>query len=354
MLLGMGAPTWKGRWPLRRADRQWARLSRPLAVALVAAACSAGTPTEIPTETTRPVPTIPPVEVSDWVLVDTIGPPEVTFVTPNHLALDRAGNLYVTEFAGGRVLVFDREFSLVTEWAGPGLEVGQLEQPTGIGVRDDGAVIVGEAGGNRVQVFAPDGTTTAVWGKFGVDPGEFGSAMGIGIHEDLGRVYVADHVNSRIHVYDFDGELLFMFPNDGDFTQIGSEPDQMWLPGGVDIAADGSVLVVDTGNRRVQRWSPDGELVAVYGTGLINDPQVISANEDGSYWLAGPSDNRVGLFDADGQLLVELPPPDGGFDRPHGTEMRDDGVVFVADTFNQVVHVYRLDATLAGVVRGDG
>ena len=97
----------------------------------------------------------------------------------------------------------------------------------------------------------------------------------------------------------------------------------------------------------------DGEIIAVYGTAKINDPQVISSNEDGTYWLAGPSDNRVGLFDQDGELLAELPPPEGGFDRPHGTEMRDDGVVFVADTFNQVVHVYRLDPVLANAVRSD-
>lgn len=323
-------------------------------VALALAGCSAGTPIAPPTEVTRPVPTAPPVAASDWVLVDTIGLPEVAFVTPNHLDLDRAGNLHVTEFAGGRVLVFDRGLSLVREWGGPGREVGQLEQPTGIGVMADGTVVVGEAGGNRVQLFAPDGTAEAVWGKFGVDPGEFGSAMGIGVHEELGRVYVADHVNSRIHVYDFSGELLFMFPNGGDFTQIGPEPDQMWLPGGVDVAADGSVLVVDTGNRRVQRWSPEGEFLAILGTGSINDPQVISANPDGTYWLAGPSDNRVALFDADGGLIAELPPPEGGFDSPHGIAMRDDGVVFVADTFNDVVRVYREDAALSRAVRGDG
>ncbi len=203
-----------------------------------------------------------------------------------------------------------------------------------------------------MQLFGRDGTSKDIWGKFGVDPGEFGSAMGIGVHEELRRVYVADHVNSRVHVYDFEGTLLFMFPNGGDFTQIGSEPDQMWLPGDVDVAPDGTVLVVDTGNRRVQRWGPEGELLAVYGTGLINDPQVISANDDGTYWLAGPSDNRVGLFDGAGALLVELPPPPGGFDRPHGIVTRDDGLVFVADTFNQAVHVYRVDSVLANVVNG--
>jgi DNA-binding beta-propeller fold protein YncE len=272
----------------------------------------------------------------------------IQFISPNHLALDRDGNLYVTEFSGGRVFVFSPEGDFLFQFAGPGTEAGQLSQPTGIAVDAAGNIYVGESGTSRVQKFDPEGVSIAMWGQFGVDPGEFGSAMGIGINEALGRVYVADHVNSRIHVFTMDGELLFMFPRNGDFTHIGNEPDQMWLPIGVDVAADGTVYVVDSGNSRVQKFTPDGEIIEVLSPLPVNAPQVISVEADGSFWLAGPNDQEIAYFTASGDLIALLVPPEGGFASPHGTETGIDGTIWVADTGNGVVRGYQLtDAPLA-------
>ncbi|MFW2340293.1 MAG: hypothetical protein ACN4GK_09610, partial [Acidimicrobiia bacterium] len=275
----------------------------------------------------------------------------IEFLGPNHLALDTDDNLYVTEFGGGRVFVFSPEGELLRQFAGAGDEIGELSGPTGIAVDADGFIYVGESGTSRVQKFSPEGDPIAVWGKFGVGRGEFGSAMGIGINEELGRVYVADHVNSRIHVYTTDGELLFMFPRGGDYSQIGDEPDQMWLPIGVDLAADGTVYVVDTGNRRVQKFNPDGDIVEVLSSGPVVSPQVLSVEDDGSYWLTGPNDLDIVRFSATGEVLATLIPPAGGFASPHGTEVSADGTVWVADSGNGVVRAYRLsETTLAAPV----
>jgi plastocyanin len=240
------------------------------------------------------------------------------------------------------VFVFSPTGELLRQFAGAGSEVGQLSGPTGIAVDEDGFIYIGESGNSRVQKFNPAGEPIEVWGRFGVGPGEFGSAMGVGINEELGRVYVADHVNSRIHVYTKDGELLFMFPRGGDFTHIGDEPDQMWLPIGVDLAGDGTVYVVDSGNRRVQKFTPDGETITAFSPRPVLAPQVLSVQSDGSYWLTGPNDQDIVHFSAEGELLGRLIPPAGGFAGPHGTETATDGTVWVADTGNGVVRAYRL------------
>lgn len=307
-----------------------------LLVALVVSACTAGTPIPPPAAVT----TTEPVETYGQAVV--LGVDDVQFFGPNHLAVDADGNLYVTEFSGGRILVFSPDGELIHQWAGGGNEVGQLAGPTGIAVDSDGYVHVGESGTSRVQVFSPEGEPEAVWGGFGVDPGEFGSAMGVGINEELDRVYVADHVNSRIQVFDRSGALQFMFPRNGDFTHIGNEPDQMWLPIGVDLSGDGTVYVVDSGNQRVQTYTPDGEIISVFSTEPLADPQVIAVLDDGSYWVSGPTDDAVAYFDRDGELVTLLPPPPEGFSRPHGIEVTPDGTVWVADTGNDVVRGYRL------------
>jgi DNA-binding beta-propeller fold protein YncE len=264
------------------------------------------------------------------------------FNAPNHLALDADDNLYVTEFVGGRVFVFSPAGEFLHQFAGAGDGIGELSAPTGIAVDANGDIYVGESGSSRVQVFNSNGVSIATWGQLGSGPGEFRSAMGVGINAELGRVYVADFGNSRIHVYTLEGELLFMFPRDGDSTQIGDEPDQMSRPIGVDLAADGTVYVVDSGNSRVQKFTADGEIIEVLSSQPIRAPQVISVEDDGSYWLSGPSDSVVAYFDSAGDLLATLAPSEGGFNLPHGTETMADGAVWLADTGNGVVRKYRV------------
>ncbi len=264
------------------------------------------------------------------------------FNAPNHLALDADGHLYITEFVGGRVFVFSSAGEFVHQFGGAGDGIGELSAPTGIAVAANGDIYVGESGSSRVHVFNSDGESIAIWGQRGSGPGEFVSAMGVGINDELGRVYVADFGNSRIHVYTPDGELLFMFPRGGDSTQVGDEPDQMSRPIGVDVAADGTVYVVDSGNNRVQKFTPDGEIIEVLSSQPIRAPQVISVRDDGSYWLSGPQDSVVAYFSSAGELLATLAPPEGGFNFPHGTETMADGTVWLADTGNGVVRMYRI------------
>jgi len=122
----------------------------------------------------------------------------------------------------------------------------------------------------------------------------------------------------------------------------------MWLPIGVDIAADGTVYVVDSGNQRIQKFTPDGEIIEVLSPLPVRAPQVISVQDDGSFWLTGPSDKEIAYFTASGDLIATLVPPDGGFASPHGTETGLDGTIWVADTGNGVVRGYQLtDAPLA-------
>ncbi len=321
-----------------------------LAAAFFVAACTTPAPQpadSLPPPTTAvPPPTEPPPP--SWEQVGVIGGGGgVTLIGPNRVVV-HDGLLYITEFGGGRILVLDEAGELVAEHAGGGTEIGQLAGPTGLDLDEAGFMYVGESGTSRVQVFSPDGEPVAVWGQFGVDPGEFGSAMGVAINERLGRVYVADHVNSRIHVYDMLGGLLFMFPRDGDFTHIGDEPDQMWLPIGVGIAGDDTVLVVDSGNQRVQRFTSDGGIVALYPTAPISDPQTIHVEDDGSFWVSGVADGEVGFFDPDGTFRFTLPQPAEGFRAPHGV-FTAGTTLWVADTGNNVVRVYEFGVSSSDI-----
>ncbi len=100
----------------------------------------------------------------------------------------------------------------MTKWGTPGGGDGQFSAPFGVAVAPSGDVYVtgahvgdhssaahGQAT-HRVQVFSADGTFLTKWGTLGNDDGQFSSPFGIGV-DSSGKIYVADHVNDRVQVF---------------------------------------------------------------------------------------------------------------------------------------------------------
>ena len=58
-------------------------------------------------------------------------------------------------------------------------------------------------------------------------------------------------------------------PPGGEFLNAwgsaGSDAGQFDRPSGIAVAGDGTVYVVDTGNHRIQLFTPDGEFIAWWG-----------------------------------------------------------------------------------------
>ena len=61
-----------------------------------------------------------------------------------------------------------------------------------------------------------------------------------------GDLYLVDGVNNRILVTGRSGERKFSF------GKVGREPGEFLRPVGIDVSADGTVFVADTGNHRIQ------------------------------------------------------------------------------------------------------
>ena len=96
------------------------------------------------------------------------GPAEAaSFMTPTHLSVDRAGNVYVSDGRAEKVRRIDAAGvvttfagSGVTGWAGDGgpAPQAQLNAPFGTAHAADGSIYLADAGNHRLRKIAPDGT----------------------------------------------------------------------------------------------------------------------------------------------------------------------------------------------------
>ena len=92
-------------------------------------------------------------------------------------------------------------------------------------------------------------------GQLGSAAGQFNAPWGITLDQQ-GQVYVADHKNHRVQKFTPDGEVI------GQFGSYGTGKRQLHRPSDVAVDPDGDVYVCDWANHRVQVFDPDGKIVS--------------------------------------------------------------------------------------------
>ena len=107
----------------------------------------------------------------------------------------------------------------------------------------------------------------------------------------------------------------------------GALASGMSAPHGIGVAADGSLLVCDTGNGRVLRIDPQtGAATTLIGVG---EPRGIDVAGDGSLYIVEARTKRVGHYSAGGSRLGDVGPV---FNDPYDVEVAADGTVYVIET----------------------
>jgi DNA-binding beta-propeller fold protein YncE len=126
---------------------------------------------------------------------------------PNGVAVDGAGNVYVTDSNNGRLLVYGQD-GLVKAQVGRGAGRGNLGLPRGVAVDYQGHVLVADTSAHGVFVFnaLADGARRLDYlgfiGGNGTADGLFEFPMSVA-PDDRGRVYVADTASNRVQVWSY-------------------------------------------------------------------------------------------------------------------------------------------------------
>lgn len=224
---------------------------------------------------------------------DAIPATEASLWSPNGVAADVHGNVYLTESGITRLLLYgvgsvNHEFVRVVDAsgvirtvAGAGLYgivgaggpalAASLAAPYQLASVDDGSLLIGEVGAQRVLRIETDGTLTNVAGRaqlaasaVGAYSGDGGAAASArlygaeGVDTDrFGNVFIADMRNSRIRLVDSRGSIITIAGNGSRATEgplDGQAGTEVWAgcPGALAIGPDDRVYYPDLSDNRIR------------------------------------------------------------------------------------------------------
>jgi len=81
----------------------------------------------------------------------------------------------------------------------------------------------------------------------------------------------------------------------------GTGDGELYNPGAVAVASDGSVYVSDTNNSRIQKFTSEGVFVTKFGSnglreGEFDDAWSVAVAPDGSFYVADMDNHRIQKF----------------------------------------------------------
>ena len=131
--------------------------------------------------------------------------------------------------------------------------------PSGLAIDSPGNLIVADTGNNRIRKISPLGvvSTLAGNGTAGYADGasaqaQFDGPIGIAV-DATGNVYVADTYNDRIRKITPDGNVSTVAGAGLGYADGPASTALFDTPCGIVVAADGTLIVADTGNQRLRK-----------------------------------------------------------------------------------------------------
>ena len=251
----------------------------------------------------------------------------------------------------------------------PVLTVGGVEGPVGVAVTQGREVVVTEWGGHCISVFSPSGEKLRSFGTRGltypdglaldgddnilVVDGNHGISKFTTDGQLLASVYMPSKTiafnasNGKVYVVDTGEAVQVLNPDltfSGTFGRPGSSEGQFYQADGIACDSIGKVFVADSGNRRIQVFTAEGEFLRTFrGRGQLDWSTGIAIDSNDMVYVSDRGNNRISVFTSEGRFVTSFGKKGSGpgeFKCPIGLAVDPCGVVYVCDADNNRVQVF--------------
>ncbi|GAB4024554.1 NHL repeat-containing protein [Spirosoma gilvum] len=319
--------------------------------------------------------------------------------TPLGVAIDGSGNLFIADQANSCIRKVATN-GIITTVAGNGsygyggdggpATAASLKQPGAVAVDGSGNLFIADLGDSRIRKVDISGTITTVAGSssigFGGDgfpatSAKLNSPMGIAV-DGSGNLFIADLGNNRIRKVATDGIISTVagtgtsgFSGDGGPATAASFTE----PSGVAVDGGGNLFIVDQGNHRIRKITPDTFINTVAGNGTpgfsgdnslatsatLWNPAAVWVDANGNLFIADQGNQRIRRVRTDGVIITVAgngtlgfsgdtgPATSASFNQPAGVVVDGGGNLFIADAINQRVRKVATNGII-NTVAGNG
>lgn len=252
--------------------------------------------------------------------------------SPSSIVMDSSGNWYIADTANDRIRMVTPAGVISTIAgtgaagstgdSGPALDA-ELNSPQGLAIDSSNNVYIADTGNNEVRKITPGGVISTIAGKLK-------NPLAVAV-DSKGNVYIADNGDNQIVQVNaagtastfatITGVLAVAVDASGDV--VAADGSEIWSvasngaptaltkgltsPAGLIFAADGTLLIADTGANVIRSLSTSGILTAIAGTGAagfsgdggpalsaqLNAPSGVGLGANGSILIADSANNRI-------------------------------------------------------------
>jgi DNA-binding beta-propeller fold protein YncE len=250
---------------------------------------------------------------------------------PAAAAADGEGRVYVGDLAKNAVMVFNfnmKEAHLL----GGSATMGLFKNPSGIAFDADGNIYAGDLDENKIFIFDKNEKPLRTI-KFESPVKSVGFFT---IDKVKKRIIIPDVRGHKVHIADFDGKLIKTI------DQFREKKDGFSFPTSAALDPIGNIIVADSMNSRILRFTPEGEYLSTIGqrgdiAGDIAMIKGVAVDSEGHIYMTDVKANRIQIYNEKGEILLAIgkqsndPRVVGGFNAPTGIYIDQHDTIYVTE-----------------------